>query len=371
MRIGFLTRWDRADYSKSLFNALCNHDNNNCKFELIRWDFASDKFSTIKLLLAPILHLNLIFNKTRRCDIIHVQYIFGNFLLLFLPVLWIFSIINHSKIILTLHEHYSYQYLTKFEKIFARLHRKFACYLSNSIIVHTKTEMEYLPTEKCKNKCKVIPHGIKQSEKDQHQTHSKIINNDVKSILIPGRISPDKDHKTAIKAMQYIRNENNVKMYIIGEPSDNSYLDELNELIYQSSLNSRVEIVDRYLSEEEYHLIFQDADLCLLAYPEKCSSSGVLEDVINFSKPVVISDSPALVEYTKDLAVYYQVGNSANAAKKISQVLNNKNIATQISNDIENLRDAYRWEKVATQHIELYYRTRNKSHTGTVSPSDN
>ena len=100
--------------------------------------------------------------------------------------------------------------------------------------------------------------------------------------------------KTLIDSMKY---NNNFKLLIVGEFYDNKkkYLN----LIEKLNLKQRVNIVDKFVGNEEIINYFEKSKAVILPY-KTASQSGVISLSYFFEKPIVVSNLEGLTSYVKD-----------------------------------------------------------------------
>lgn len=111
------------------------------------------------------------------------------------------------------------------------------------------------------------------------------------TILFFGRIHEYKGISVLLSAMELICNENNaIKLKIVG----NGELSEDNQKQIMN-LSNRVEVVNRWIRDEEIYVFFNDVDLVVAPYIE-ASQSGVVMLAYAFGKPVIVTDVGGLPE---------------------------------------------------------------------------
>ena len=114
-----------------------------------------------------------------------------------------------------------------------------------------------------------------------------------KKILFFGRIYKYKGLEILLKVMRIVNEEienNTIKLKIVGDGNISSIEKEMIK-----SLGSSVEIINKWIEDDEVHHYFQDIDFTVLPYIE-ASQSGVIMLSYSFKKPVIVTDIGGLPE---------------------------------------------------------------------------
>jgi glycosyltransferase involved in cell wall biosynthesis len=114
--------------------------------------------------------------------------------------------------------------------------------------------------------------------REWHKSNTKIYN----KIIFFGRITKYKGLEVLLKAMYLIKQSNReIILKIVGD-GELSY----KEKAILSNLGKQVELVNRWIAEDEIYTFFQDVDITVLPYIE-ASQSGVIMLSYSFMKPVI------------------------------------------------------------------------------------
>jgi glycosyltransferase involved in cell wall biosynthesis len=189
-----------------------------------------------------------------------------------------------------------------------------------------------------KNKFK-IPESI-----DHYKTESNLV-------LFFGLVRKYKGLETLINSMKY---NNNFKLLIVGEFYDNKkkYLN----LIEKLNLKERVNIVDKFVGNEEIINYFMISKAVILPY-KSASQSGVISLSYLFEKPIVVSNFEGLTSYIKDDNSGVVFNNSsedlANAIKIVLDKKNNYNYTRNIKKN----KKKYSWNRFADELIKFTFNT--------------
>lgn len=139
------------------------------------------------------------------------------------------------------------------------------------------------------------------------------------SVLFFGRI--DK-YKGLDSLYEVINSLPYIKFYVVGKIVDNS----LAGMIENLRLLSNVELINRYVDENEMQNLFYQADCVVIPY-KSASQSGVIIDAYKFSRPVVAFNTGAIAEQVIHNETGYLVpaGDVVGFAQSISDCIGNKN----------------------------------------------
>ena len=112
-----------------------------------------------------------------------------------------------------------------------------------------------------------------------------------------------------------------------------------------------------FLTDEQLSLLFHAADALILPY-RLSSGSGVMFDGLAHGLPFVASDLPFFKEFSsKGLGII--VKRKPAAFAKASKTLDtNYNIYVR---KVNSFRRKLKWDRIATQHVELYKKVLSSS----------
>ena len=170
-------------------------------------------------------------------------------------------------------------------------------------------------------------------------------------VLFFGLIRKYKGLETLINSMKY---NHNFKLLIVGEFYDNKnkYLNLIEEL----NLKERVEIVDKFVGNEEIRNYFVKSKAVILPY-KTASQSGVISLSYLFEKPIVVSNLEGLTSYIKDDNSGVVFNNTSKSlANAINIVLDKKNNYTY-SENIKKNKKKYSWDRFADELVGFTFNT--------------
>lgn len=159
------------------------------------------------------------------------------------------------------------------------------------IIILSKTFIEVMEKQGVpKEKIDVIPHGEFSFYKKGEQQN---LENKDPRILFFGRISPYKGIGVLLDAFGEIKEQlPTARLTIAGEGDMEPYAVQLSNL-------SDVEVINRWISDEEVSRFFEEADLLAVPYID-ASQSGVIPIAYSFGMPVVATNTGGLSEQVTD-----------------------------------------------------------------------
>ncbi|MFB5599679.1 MAG: glycosyltransferase [Nitrososphaeraceae archaeon] len=120
--------------------------------------------------------------------------------------------------------------------------------------------------------------------------------------------------------------------------------------ITNNNKNKIINLNKKYLSEYELSLLFYASDVVLLPY-KVCSGSGVMFDAIGHGTPFISSDLDFFKEFT-EMNLGIMVKRHQNEFVKALKYID-ANYSSYTSS-IEKFKKQLDWNKIATQHLEIY-----------------
>ena len=192
-------------------------------------------------------------------------------------------------------------------------------------------------------------HPIPNEKKFGGPNHVNSYINESNWVLFFGLIRKYKGLQTLIESMKYNHNFN---LLIVGEFYDDKkkYL----KLIEKLKLQGRIDIVDKYVANDEIRNYFLKSKAVILPY-KTASQSGVISLAYLFEKPIVVSNLEGLTSYVKDDNSGVVFNNtSMDLANAINIVLNKKN-NFRFSKNIGENKKKYSWNKFADEVVRFTF----------------
>jgi alpha-maltose-1-phosphate synthase len=303
--------------------------------------------SSVAKIMARSLLLFLIFARElnmRKYDIVHIQERLPMFFL-FLPLLKI----KRKRLFWTVHDvnllPLSEGFRGKMEVLYRNsisqpyLLAKYA----DGIIVHAQSLKEQLIAKKIdQNKIHVI-HHLDYGYLLKCNNNSGIVDSDSKIkndsyALFFGDITPWKGIDTLIAAAKIVREKLGEKFGLV--IAGRSYHEYMNVKSMVKRDCNFVKVIDKFVVSSEIPGLLRNSNFLVLPYNNsfQYSASGVIPLAYTFSKPVIVSDIPSIVEYVDHgkTGFIFESGNSIQLANYIVDLIENKEKCVQMG------RDAYK-----------------------------
>ena len=163
----------------------------------------------------------------------------------------------------------------------------------DAIIVHS--EQEKLSALDINPKAEVIKHLLPLFEYEQMPTATRADQTTLQMLFF-GFVRPYKGLDILLKAIGILKDQN-ISLKIVGEfwNDKDKYLQVINEC----GISGKVEIIDRYVSDQEMSRYFTDTDLVVLPY-RKSITSGVIATAYGFRKPVLATNVGGFYEVIQE-----------------------------------------------------------------------
>ena len=221
--------------------------------------------------------------------------------------------------------------------------------LSQRFILHVMTKYGFEKKDIC-----WIPHANHNYYIPSDENISE--NNTIyKKILFFGRIYKYKGLEILLKAMLILKKNNEIKLKIVGDGNISSIE---NEII--KTLGSSVEIINKWIEDDDIHHYFKDIDFTVLPYIE-ASQSGVIMLSYSFKKPVIVTDIGGLPEQVNpSTGVIIPVNDVRALSDAIIKMYENPSMIIQMGNMAYNFATKeLTWEKSAEKLIQFLYAEEN------------
>lgn len=202
------------------------------------------------------------------------------------------------------------------------------------------------------SKISVIPNGIDIHE---HENGRIIENLNHPSLFFIGRLVKQKGVDVLIKSLVIIKEFiQDVHLYIAGIGPQ---LKKLNILVKRLNLENNVTFLGHIQGEQKISY-YKSIDICVIPSSFESFSFVTLEAMAS-GKPVVASNVggiPYLVE-EGETGFLFEPGNYHELAKKVIQLLENKELRERMGKLAEEKAELFSWESVTDETIKLYEKT--------------
>ena len=174
---------------------------------------------------------------------------------------------------------------------FKKLLTRFVLRRADLMIVHSSPEQAEL--QSINSKASIRTHLLPLFRYD---IPAPLRNDSTFHLLFFGFVRPYKGLDVLLRAVAMVT-DLDIKLNVVGEFWHGSA--EYLNLIQELDISGRVEIVDRYVSDEEMGRYFAGADLVVLPY-RTSKTSGVIATAYGFGKPVLATDVGGFHEVVMD-----------------------------------------------------------------------
>ena len=287
-------------------------------------------------------------------DIIHAQW-WSHVLAPIYFVILLICKIRRKKILITVHN------------VIPHENNKMNNFLNKTILVfgdkfitHTERNKENLSNfyDIPKDKISVIPHGILKSilikniSKKEARKYLKIPQSS-KVILYFGNIRDYKGLDILIQSLKFIIKEIKDTILII---AGKSWIDwnKYKEIIKKYGLQDHIVKKLDFILPSQIEYYFSASDIIVLPYKYFDSQSGVGALALSFKKPLIVTNVGGLPDFVKDKRAVAKPNDPQDLAKKIIQVLKDKNLIRKLSKDSEELTKKYNWDEIGEKILRLY-----------------
>ncbi len=232
---------------------------------------------------------------------------------------------------------------------------------SDRVIVHEeyqrKTLEQTLP-QGLRSKIAVIPHGAREVEILTGARKKLGLPEDKKIILIIGYIRPSKNFELVIDIFPKIRERYpDAVLVMAGKIRGQEYVDYRNFLyqkIASSPAKDNIIIIRGQLPQDVFDQLLCAADVVVLPY-KLSSQSGILAHCLSFGRPIVASNSQALLDAVAKTKAGLVCDGEMDFIDNIVRILSNPEFASTLSeNGRRYVREHISWSIVADKHLALY-----------------
>ncbi|MEX2681098.1 MAG: glycosyltransferase family 4 protein [Candidatus Sigynarchaeota archaeon] len=190
-----------------------------------------------------------------------------------------------------------------------------------------------------------IPHPCFPGKKvPYYEARSRLgIKDDVFCILSFGFIAKRKGYLFLVKAADILKNKSHIEKFLmiiagrLENPSDESYLKEMQAMILERGLSEHVRIIPKFLPFDELPFYFSAADIFVFPYVYTAGVSGALHSVVYQEKPIIITNSGLqFKESINNSLILVPPGNEVELAKKIQELKENRTIYNKLVSSFSN-----------------------------------
>jgi len=276
----------------------------------------------------------------KKPDIIHIHGLNGGFFI------WLFKIFR-LKVVATYHSRdYLYPKWNLFAKFILKLCEKqfmladYIITISNNYLIHFKNMGR-------SSNINYIPNGVDLPDRSKYEGRTSFLNRwGLKKnsyILTVGRITPEKNYETVIKAFK-IANLNGINLVIVGEQDF-----QKNYYKYLKKLANENVIFTGRLNKMDVYTLYANCIIFVLASIYEGLPNSLLE-ALSFNCNVLISDINAHIEIGLSPDNYFKVKNEFDLANKLKLKVYSKK-----KEDFSDfIIKKYHWENISNKIMLIY-----------------
>ena len=290
----------------------------------------------------------------KKPDALHVQWLpFLEFSAVEKKILWLYQkTCPHTKLFLTIHNVYPHNQTDAQKKDyrdrFTSVDRYFTGYL-----VHLQRSKEELIRDFCiePSKIDIAYHGIYKAE--GYMQADKTIDEKI-NIIMYGTQTRYKGVDIFIDAYKLLPDSyrNRIGAKIMGRMDKDLY-----EKCKTDAESLGVELINRFVSDEELYSAINEADLILLPY-RSITQSGVLLLALSYNKPIITSDLPSFKEtldgYNED--EFFKSNDAESLCEMLIRFADGGIDVDRMKSIISKLNIKYSWEETAKATYNAYSR---------------
>ena len=195
----------------------------------------------------------------------------------------------------------------------------------------------------------VVPHGVSKAF-SVNAINMKREN----FILAVSDIYVQKNLKNLLNAVAMLRSQRpNIKLKIAGRFVDESYHQELKNIIIEKDLKENIEFLGGVHESDLVELYRQCA---VFVFPSTVETFGnPLIEAMASGAPIATSNTAAMPEVAGDAAIYFDPHNVDEMASSIGQLLADKELCNRLSEKAVARSQNYSWEKTAESTLDILY----------------
>ncbi|MFC2143722.1 glycosyltransferase, partial [Candidatus Aenigmatarchaeota archaeon] len=175
---------------------------------------------------------------------------------------------------------------------------------------------------------------------------------DKNTIVYIGRIVPQKDLKTLIKAFSIVVKKHDVRLRIIGEGNEKK---ELETLARKLGIEKNITFTGRI--ENHNDIVKEMKSATLLVLPSKKECFGIVPlEAMACNLPVISTKTEGPRDYMKN---YYngfltEIGNEKELAKRIIEILEDEKLYKKIQINGRKTAEGYDWDIIIKRIADVY-----------------
>lgn len=239
--------------------------------------------------------------------------------------------------------------------------------LADGVVVHQRSQREALLRQGLREELiHLIPHGTEPLERVPRGTARRELKlpEEGRIILSFGFLGGRYKNKgVLVEALaRLIDQVPDAHLFFSGYPREGNLEDlgsrkQLEERAKQLGLEGRVHFAERFIPDEEVHLVFSASDVAVFPYLQSFfSASGALHLALGAGLPVVVSRVPKFEEVPQEISpeVTFDPHDPEELAKVLKRLLGDEGFERRILERVRAYALKTSWEETARAHLGLY-----------------
>ena len=255
-------------------------------------------------------------------------------------------------IVMTIHNIIEHRYFNNIHRFIEVHFMKSASRSCDALLVHSEGLREALSDflDGVHSPIHVTPHGAWRAA-GRSVRPMRAVDGPRERLLFFGVIRPNKGLHVLLRALELLPQ---CDLTVAGEPVEPCYFEQVRDLARRLP-PGRVELIDRFIGEQEVADLFGRSSLVVLPYTSFAAQSGVLHQALAHARPVVTSDVGALGESVRRWGVgeVAPPGDERALARAIEQALDPGRYRAA-AESIACIQSELTWTRTAETTIEVY-----------------
>lgn len=274
------------------------------------------------------------------------------FIYYFHPInLFLFTQIDHSRLIVYVHDHIVHLGVPFFKRVLINLQLKQIFAKAETIIVSSNfMRLDIIEKKLCKDESKIYVNYLGLLE--NHLYPQKVVE-DI-DVLFFGRIEYYKGLDVLFKSHDYLINKS-VRFTIVGRG-------DIMKTFHVDKIPSFVDVVNRYVSDKELAVFIQRSKIIVLPYYEATGTQTV-QTVFYYKKPVIATNVGCFPEYISngEDGLIVPAGNPRELAYAINLLLGNESLRIQMGlNGANKLNTIFSNSTITEKYMNIFQGIINK-----------
>jgi glycosyltransferase involved in cell wall biosynthesis len=201
----------------------------------------------------------------------------------------------------------------------------------------------------------IVPHGV-----NKIFSKNAMGANRQDYILAVSDIYVQKNLKNLLNAIAILRlKKPNIKLKIAGRFVDETYHQELNELISEKGIETNIEFLGGVYEGELVDLYHHCA---VFVFPSTVETFGnPLIEAMASGAPIATSNTAAMPEVAGNAALYFDPYDVEDMASCIGRLMDNKDLCGELTQKALARAENYSWEKTTESTLDILYQAANEA----------